>query len=303
MTIRKVVKLFIPPILLYFFHAIKKLARPTNDSFYSTIHLHKKELDTIFVLGNGPSLKYHLDNAIGILAKNICICVNHFVSTEPYTKIKPKIYMLIDPNLFSPVSVQEIEQDNLLMWENLRIKTTWNMDLIVSSQYRSNERIRDLSENKNINILFINLSDYYKYRNKQEQFALFNENKIYAPAENVLNTALYLCIFWRYKNIVLIGADSSLHEDLLVDQKTNILFSANKHFYEAKKKILCEDVARTIPKKIHDQFYWLARVFEAYWLLREYATFNGVTIFNASSKSYIDAFERKSIDDIPLSLP
>jgi hypothetical protein len=228
----------------------------------------------------------------------MCVCVNSFVLTKYYIKIKPKVYILIDPAFFSPVSIQETEQENLSVWENLKTKTAWNMDLIVSSQYRNNTRVRALSENRNINVLFINQSDCYRYRNKWEQFALFNENKIFVPAQNVLNTALYLCIFWHYKNIILIGADSSWHEELSVDQKTNILFSENKHFYESKRKIIYGDIDQTIPQKIHDQFYCLARAFELYWLLREYAEFNSVTIFNASTKSYIDAFERKSIEDV-----
>jgi hypothetical protein len=131
------------------------------------------------------------------------------------------------------------------------------------------------------------------YENKIYQFDLYNKNKISVPAQTVLNTAVYLAVFWRYKNIVLIGADTSWHEELQVDQETNILYFDDEHFYETKQ---------SIPSKIHEQFFCLARVFENYCLLREYADYNSVSVFNASEKSWIDAFERKKLKNILASL-
>jgi hypothetical protein len=261
--------------------------------------LYKKETDTIFVLGNGPSLKHQLDNpdASRLLALNTCICVNSFILTGYYDKIKPAIYLLVDPSYFTSVSVQETEEEHLLVWENLINKTTWEMDIIISSQYKNNNRVNRLRENKNINVLFFNQSDCSICLNKKEQFRLFNKNRLEVPAQTVLNTALYLCIFWRYKNIVLLGADTSWHEEIRVDQKTNILFFENRHFYKSKEKILYNDAEETIRQKIHEQFYSIARAFELYWLLREYAEFNSVKVFNASTRSYIDAFERISLDE------
>jgi hypothetical protein len=266
--------------------------------FYSTIHLHKKESDTIFILGNGPSLKHQLDNPDSslLLTSNTCICVNCFVLTEYYNKIKPKIYLLVDPALFLPVSIKEIEDEVLAVWNNLFEKTTWNIEVIVSSQFRNNDRVCRLKENKNINILFFNQTDCSVYRGETERFKLFNENKLSVPAQTVLNTAVYLGIFWRYKNIVLIGADTSWHEEFRVDQKTNELFTERRHFYNTKKVRAYRDDQRTIPAKIHEEFYCVTRVFELYWFLREYAKFNSVKVFNASTKSYIDAFERISLD-------
>jgi hypothetical protein len=203
---------------------------------------------------------------------------------------------MVDPAYFTTVSVRETEEEILSVWENLIAKTTWKMDIIVSSQFRNNERICRLKENQNINVFFFNQSDCSLYRNKKERFKLFNENKLDVPAQTVLNTALYLGIFWRYENIVLIGADTSWHEEINVDQKTNVLFFENRHFYKTKRKILYANTKCTVPSKMHNEFYNIAKAFELYWLLREYAEFNNVKVFNASTKSYIDAFERISLD-------
>jgi hypothetical protein len=135
------------------------------------------------------------------------------------------------------------------------------------------------------------------FHNKKEQFKLFNKNKLAVPAQTVLNTAVFFAIFWRYKNIVLIGADTSWHEEINVDQKTNELFYESNHFYGTERKKAYSDVERKTPGKVHEEFYAIGNALKLYWLLREYAEFNSVRVFNASAKSYIDAFERIPLDD------
>jgi hypothetical protein len=292
-TIKESLKLFIPPVVLQTIKAFKNKC-----NFYSTIHGHIKTSDTILVLGNGPSLKKQLEESLLLLKSVPCICVNHFVQTEYYTQIRPRVYVLADPNFFIPVAIQDTEEKNMKTWRDLTAKTSWNMDVIVSSQYRNNDRLGKLKTNSYINILFINMYDCAIYWSKKKQFELFNANKIFAPSQTVLNTAVYLAIFWRYKNIVLLGADTSWHEEIRVDQKTNELFYESVHFYGTKRKKCYKDAEQTIPVKVHEEFYGTGKAFELYWLLREYAEFNSVKVFNASAKSYIDAFERMSLDDI-----
>ena len=295
MKIKSFLRLLIPPI---FFHALNLIRKYKNlPLFYSTINKHKKTTDTIIILGNGPSLKNQLINSIDILKSNICICVNSFVLTEYYSIIKPKVYLLIDPGYFVQCAVPETEQEHISVFDNLFSKTTWDIDLIVCSRYKNNERILKLKENQNINVLFINQDEYSTYNTKEEQFELFNKNKIGVPAQTVINTAIYLGIFWRYKTVVLIGADTSWHEDIKVDQKTNVIYSNDEHFYDSKKRILYSDTLQTIPSKLHQEFFAIARALEYYWLLREYADYNSVSVYNASEKSWIDAFERKELND------
>jgi len=291
--IKAVLKILIPPIFFNLFSLFKK-----ETPYYSTINTHKKTTDTIIVLGNGPSLKEQLESSLCFLSSNTCICVNSFVLTEFYTKIKPRIYILIDPGYFVVVNDSEIEQEHLSVFNNLYSKTTWNIDLIVNSKYKNNDRILSLIKNQNINVLFINQDNYATYQTKNEQFKLFNKNKISVPAQTVLNTAIYLGIFWRYKNVILIGADTSWHEDVRVDQKTNQVYFEDKHFYDTKRMLIYSDTERTIPIKFHEELQNICNALKSYWLLREYADFNSVSVFNASGKSWIDAFERKTLEEI-----
>jgi len=293
--IKKIVKLLIIQLFLKFYFSFKRLIR--NVPYYSTIGMHKKTTDTIIVIGNGPSLKKRLESSLDFLSSNTCICVNSFVLTEFYTKIKPQIYLLIDPAYFVTTNVAEDEQEILSTFNNLYSKTTWNIDLIVSSRYRNHERILSLVKNQNINVLFINQDNHKFYQTKEEQFRLFNQNKISVPAQTVLNTAVYLGIFWKYKTVILIGADTSWLEELRVDQKTNQVYFEDEHFYGSKKRLAYLDAKRTILSKCHEELQCVSNALRAYWLLREYADFNSVTVFNASGKSWIDAFERKTLEE------
>jgi hypothetical protein len=304
MTFIQFVKLFSPPILLPLLNRVRNIVRSRGKKsncygFYSTIHLHKKERDTIFILGNGPSLKNKLEKFKEILATQTCLCVNSFILTDYYERIKPRVFIFVDPVGFVPLSsqLQDVEKESIAIFKSLISKTNWHIDAIFPSHYKNNERVLSLKENPLINILFVNMENYASYWSRKKHFNLFNKNKIPAPAQTVLNTAVYLAVFWRYNNIVLLGADLSMHERLSVDEKTNILYINDEHFYGNLRRVIYKDSEKGIPFKINELFFAFARMHELFWLLREYADFNSVRIFNASGKSYIDAFERATIED------
>jgi antitoxin component of RelBE/YafQ-DinJ toxin-antitoxin module len=194
--------------------------------------------------------------------------------------------------------LQDVATEIRSVWEKIIANTKWPLDLVIPSEYRQAKQIEQIKSNKYINVLFYNSVNCSDYNDKTKQFNLFNENKLAPPAQTVLNTAVYFGIFWRYKTIVLIGADTSWHKQIEVDQKTNMLYMKDAHFYGVNKRSLYKNVERTVPARIHEEFYSIARALEAYWLLREYAEFNSTTIYNASGKSYIDAFERKPLKTI-----
>jgi hypothetical protein len=279
---------------------VKLRGKESNyQDFYSTIHLHRKENDAIFILGNGPSLKNILEKFSEALVAKTCLCVNSFVLTDYYEKIKPRVFIYMDPMGFVPLSsqAQYLENEAIAMFETLVSKTQWYIDAIFPSQYKNNKRVLSLKKNPLINILFINTGSYASYQSKRKQFELFNINKIRVPAQTVLNTAVYLAIYWRYKKIVLIGTDLSMHEHLYVDEKTNILYLNDKHFYGTSQGIVAYRYPeKGIPFKVHELLSAFSYMHELFWLLREYADFNSVKIFNASGKSYIDAFERAEIE-------
>ena len=291
---------FLPPILLKFAMAARNKLR-----FFSSIHKHEKIGDTIFILGNGPSLKEQLEKSCDTIASYPCVCVNSFVSTDFYKRVKPCMYLLMDPAYFIPMTkIKHTHETEVVRnaientWNDLHDKTEWNITLVVPTQFKENERLKQLRTNFHITILFCNMRDCSIYLNKKDMFKLFNKNKLASPAQTVINTAVYLAIFWKYKKVILLGADTSLHEDLLVDQKTNLLYTEDKHFYNSKRQIAYKNVEQGTVFKLHEFLYAIGKMFENYQLLREYADYNSVSIFNASAKSWIDAFERRTLGEL-----
>ena len=313
--VKRIIELLAPPVLVYLYkwliHSLlnKKTSNETpNDGkaegefkFISTMDAHKKRGDTLLILGNGPSLKQQLENSIHILTSNPCICVNSFASTDYYEQIKPCVYVLADPDNFHAVPRESIKELVENRWKDINDKTKWNIDLVIPARFRDSEQLEKIKSNTYINILLYNDIDCKAFSDKKTQFELFNKNELAIPAQTVLNIAVYLGIFWKYKNVFLLGADTSWHEDLFLDQKTNLLYLNQNHFYSwkfySKKRTLLHE-ANDTPQKVHEQFFLFYNVFRLYWLLREYADFNSVSVYNASGKSWIDAFERKSLDEV-----
>ena len=113
----------------------------------------------------------------------------------------------------------------------------------------------------------------------------------------VLNTAVHLGIKLRYSKIYLLGADTSWHENYELDQKTNVLYSIDTHFYGKRKLPLYLDSEETLPSKLHLELSMVAKALGSYWTLLEYSKYAHVNIYNASEYSWIDAFPRSTISD------
>ena len=99
----------------------------------------------------------------------------------------------------------------------------------------------------------------------------------------------------RYKEIYLIGADTTWIELLHVDQNTNDVYTIDTHFYGKKKMPLYKDSAGKIPVKLHEELYFNLNALKLYWELKDYADYAGVRVYNASEYSLIDAFERRKL--------
>jgi len=298
MPIKSIAKLILPPIVLSELRALYHTVR--HREFYSTIAEHQRKSDTIFIVGNGPSLKEQLENSLNVFSHAPCLCVNYFVNTEYYEKIKPLVFMLMDPELFVVTADDKLNEKHQILIQNLLNKTTWSMDLVVPSQFRKSVCVKQLQTNKHLRLLFVNtLYDYKIYFNESQQFKFFNKNLISVPAQSVLNTAVYCAIFWRYKNIVIVGADTSWHKEIEVAQNTNQVYLNATHYYGVEKIYLYKDGEKTQPIKLHESLaLGTATVLKNYWLLKDYAEFNGVSVYNASAHSNIDAFPRKKLSEV-----
>lgn len=293
MTIRQTLKLFIPPIILkirQFF-----LNRKKDVSYLSTIQTIQKNSNILFVLGNGPSLNTTFTNGTDFLKEKDIICVNNFVTTDFFIKIKPSKYMIADPNNLIALDTlsDTLKNETVKVVNELQTKLNWHMDFILPDFAQTGYLYQTLRTNKFISFYFYNTKDVSK--KNYTYFQNLDENLIAPPAQTVLNTCLWLGIKLRYDEIYLLGADTSWIEQVRVDQTTNELYTIDRHFYGEVKRPLYSDVDGKIPRKLHEELEADARVLRNYWELEAYAQHAGITVYNASAYSLIDAFNRKKI--------
>jgi hypothetical protein len=80
---------------LYSFLKVLISSKPTK-----TIKQYKGDNNTIVVLGNGPSFHKYFENHSDFLVGKDLICVNHFPTSEYYSKLKPRFYITGAPDLW-----------------------------------------------------------------------------------------------------------------------------------------------------------------------------------------------------------
>ena len=295
MTVISFVKLFVPPVVYQIKQWCKGLCVKSTKSPLPQVVNHSEKM---IIIGNGPSLRTSVDLYKDEIIANDRIAVNYFASSDLYEIIKPNIYVFADPAFFN---VTEKERESIKsLFENLSIKTTWPMHIIVPMSARNAPLLLELHTNKNI--VVDSYFDGFQNVGEISKFEAWDKNLIEPPAQNVLNVAIYLSLYWGYKETYLIGADSSFFEDLRVDQETNELYTIDTHFYKnselQNERSFYDSKNRGRSRKewkLHDLIYAHGRMFEFYSDLKDYADYKGLKIYNASEYSWINVFERKKL--------
>lgn len=254
--------------------------------------------DECLIFGNGPSLKDALNHHTEIRQGRDLFCVNYFALSEDYTQIRPSHYVLVDPFLWLNDIPQQDIQYREELFETLASDTDWPMILFIPHEIKKSSTWPQSKLLKNSNIVPV-----YFNRTPIDGFQFFRHfsyryNIGIAPPLNVLIAAIFMSIKSGYKKVYVFGADHSWHEQIIVGSD-NILYAKQEHFYD--KKVSLAPFDKTIKGeiyKIHEVFEGWSRVFNCYHLLEIYAKSLGVNVFNATSKTYIDAFQRIKIDDI-----
>jgi hypothetical protein len=201
--------------------------------------------------------------------------------------------------MFSPQndSREDIKKTLTCLTEN----TVWQMNLFVSQKVRNSYFIQQILENnKNISVNYFNYTIVQGFAWLRHR--LFNLNLGMAQCQNILACALFLAVRRKYDKIYIFGADHSWHEEIRVSENNDIEVK-QVHFYDNASqvkhaKIL--DVNTKVHSDLQTIFLSLHKAFYGYWILKQYADYQGIKVFNASAKSYIDAFERGKITSTDL---
>ena len=287
------IQLFVPPI---YYKLKNKLKSPKQSVVHPLPPLEDKG-EKLVIIGNGPSLNKSLDLYGDVLLHIDCLMVNHSAVSDVFDFIRPKYYLLVDPAWVDPDNSNHRDAIRKTI-ETIIKKTTWSMTIILPLKAKNGYATNYFAQNPNLHILFY--EDGNRIPKNVSLMEAWDQNLISPPGQTVLNVAVWLGIYWGYKETYLIGADTSFVADLHVDQETNVVYSIDSHFYSSKEVALDDfdekNHRRTFGTKLYEEYFSAGIALQDYWSMREYADWKGVKVYNASEFSWIDAFERKKLE-------
>lgn len=247
------------------------------------------------VLGNGPSLSKSLANHSAFFKNTPLFCVNSFSVSPYYEELKPRYYVMLDPGIWQgngELMVQAIEC--------IIKKTTWPMIVVLPRTARNYPLVKSLSQNNgNIAIRFINYTVFKGFRRIQYYF--FRKNLAMPQSQNVLVASVFLALNVGYKEVIVVGADHSWHEQIVVDDQ-NVVCLKQIHFHDDEKQlkavpfVKAPHIAETF--RMDEAFHAWAKVFDGHQKMNLYADYLGSKVYNASEYSYVDAYPRKNIESL-----
>jgi hypothetical protein len=250
----------------------------------------KAPTQSCILLGNGPSLKTSLQKHPDFFKQHSLLCVNNFAITKEYSEHKPGYYVMLDP-VYWIIDPPEVFKNAI---NDLQEKTTWPLQLFIPRHAAKTQRLINLvKQNSNIHIHYFNYTVFKGFNFVGNWF--YKKNLAMPQSQNVLVASLFVAINTGFKTIYLTGADHTWHENLQVNDD-NVLCIKDTHFYDQEQKVRLVPFQKDHHTKenftVHEIFTAWAKAFYGYWNLNEYAKYRGVTVYNASEVSFIDAFQR-----------
>ncbi|HET6224940.1 MAG TPA: 6-hydroxymethylpterin diphosphokinase MptE-like protein [Bacteroidia bacterium] len=258
------------------------------------VKLPKAASSSCIILGNGPSLKDSLQHHPAIFKKHELVCVDLFALADEYATIRPTYYVLLDP-----IFMGEAEDVKRMTAELLK-KTTWPLHLLVPQKARTSYLVRTIEkENSSIHIHYFNYTVFKGFSSIAHFF--YKHNLAAAQSQNVLVISIFLSINIGFKNIYLVGADHTWHDNLHVNEANQVCVK-DAHFYENEQTISYRLFYTNAKKErtftMAEILTLLGKTFSGYEYLKKYADYRRVNICNCSGISFIDTFERKKLEDI-----
>lgn len=240
----------------------------------------------LIIMGNGPSLHDTIDSSAPALEQGPSLAVNFAANAPEFRQLKPRYYVLADPHFFTATGNENVRR----LAENLA-SVDWPMTLFVPCG-SSGDIGRMMRDNRHLTIERFNAVGVTGWH--------WLENLAYSHGwgmprpRNVLIPSIMIAMLLGYRTIYITGADHSWTRTLSVNDRNEVV-SIQPHFYkddEQEKKRVAVEYLHYPLHQILQSFYV---AFKSYHDIRRYADSRGVTIYNATPGSFIDAFERRPL--------
>lgn len=261
-----------------------------------------KNGERIFLLGNGPSLKNVLSNCMDELRREKTFCVNNMSSCPEYSVIKPRYYVMVDPVYTGLIKRENLsdkeKKERDLVLDGIVKKTNWEMILFLPYSSQNQEwLISKLSTNKCVHPYFIR-SVPFERRITGIGIWLMKKGYVAPRFQNVMIAAVYLSLMMGYKKVYLLGVDHNWMKNVNVNDNNELMLEY-EHFYQEKiyqgNLVLDGEHAGW---HYHDWLNAMQWMFVGYHQLAALAKNMETEIYNCTPGSFIDAFKRKSIQEV-----
>lgn len=235
------------------------------------------------VLGNGPSLRSELPQIIARREweRTDIMAVNFFALGDEFTVVRPKYYVLSDPQFFRRAGRSE--------------RVEWPMILYV--QYYNPEKFdyrAAIGNNPHIRIVPFHTTVFHGFRSVE--FRCYRRGLGSGNFGTVVQNGEFIGLLLGYRHIDLYGVDHTLLEGLTVDGR-NRLCRIRSHYYDsapaAPEPIFVNATDPPRPYTMHTYLAETAELFRGHEVLRDYARSIGARIVNRTRCSMIDAYDRE----------
>lgn len=240
--------------------------------------------DELVVLGNGPSLNDTVALHADFLHGRRLLAVNFAANTPLFQSLKPDYYVLADPHFFNPQGNPAVAS----LWDALA-GASWTITLMVPVRAVVPAAV---AANPNVSIQRYNLTPVEGLR--WLSHALYRAGLGMPRPRNVLIPSLMLAIAAGFKTIYVAGADHSWMKTISVDDDNHVV-SVQPHFYKDSDNEHARVRKDYMNYPLHQIVYSFYVAFRSYHALQRYAKSVGVSIFNITPGSFIDAFPRKKL--------
>lgn len=246
------------------------------------------------ILGNGPSLRDQMRRITDSREweRADMMAVNFFALGDEFVTIRPKYYILSDPQFFRKAGrSRRVEA----LYRALAGKTEWPMTLYV--QYYNPEQFdyaAAVEHNPHIRIVRFHTTVFHGFRSVE--FWCYRHGLGSGNFGTVVQNGEFIGLLLGYRRIDLYGVDHTLLEGLTVDD-CNRLCRMQSHYYDTAQAtpepiyVNATDPPR--PYTMHTYLAETAELFRGHEVLRDYARSIGARIVNRTRHSMIDAYERE----------
>lgn len=265
--------------------------------FFSRFRLQKPEMkeEKVIVLGMGPSFSQTYSMYKDLLMSHTCFAVNNFANNPEFESIKPKHYIIGGPELWQEGLGEFYDNFSLKLLNNLKEKTSWNLNVFLEHKAKNAPRLKILKENQHIKLYFYNPTPIEGF--KWFKNMLFDQGLGLPRPHNVFIPSIMISRRMKYKKVFLVGGDHSWHEELRVNEGNQVLLN-QKHYSDVEEDWKTMKLKAGRPRLLHEVFHKWMLAFKGYVEIEEYSEGRDFKVYNASEKSYIDGFERIKLKEI-----